>query len=83
MTLALDQITRVAERAATTRYEMAAGKKAKSFAVAIDGLIDTQSKPRWTAARQLRNDASHPVPAVALLHRNDVGNRGRRARAHQ
>jgi hypothetical protein len=24
------------------------------------GLIAPQSKPRWTAVRQLRNDASHP-----------------------
>jgi len=65
MTLALDQMTRLAERAATIRYEMAIGKKAKNFAVAIDGLIEegliaAQLKPRWAAVRQLRNDASHP-----------------------
>lgn len=65
MTLVLDQMTRLAERAATTKYEMAIGKKAKNFAVAIDGLIKqgvitSQSKSRWTAVRQLRNDASHP-----------------------
>lgn len=65
MTLALDQMTRLAERAATTKYEMEIGKKAKNFAAAIDGLVEqgsiaTESKPRWTAVRQLRNDASHP-----------------------
>jgi hypothetical protein len=65
MTLALDQMTRLAERAATAKYEMEIGEKAKNFAAAIDGLIEqgsiaTESKPRWTAVRKLRNDASHP-----------------------
>lgn len=65
MTLALDQMTRLAERAATARYEMATGRKPRSFAMAIDGLLEkgliaVESKPRWTAVRQLRNEASHP-----------------------
>jgi hypothetical protein len=72
------QMYRVVEAAATTRYQQLKGPKGKpSFKQTIEWLIERQVIPaedeeRWDAVRQLRNAASHPdrqsvMPPGAVL----------------
>jgi hypothetical protein len=73
-----EQLYRVVEAAATTRYHELNGPQRKpSFAKTIEWLIEREVIPaedegRWDAVRQLRNAASHPdrqsvMPPGAVL----------------
>jgi hypothetical protein len=72
------QMYRVVEAAATTRYQQLQGPKGKpTFKQTVEWLIERQVIPaededRWDAVRQLRNAASHPdrqsvMPPGAVL----------------
>jgi hypothetical protein len=67
-----EQLYRVLEAAAKLRYREAGGmKKNLSFFEAIDflvemGLIPENGRERWTAAKNLRNLASHPERATVV-----------------
>jgi hypothetical protein len=76
--LAEEQVYRVLEAAARTRYREFAGAKAQpSFHEAVSwltrrGAIAPADEVRWRAVRELRNDASHPkyqsvMPPGAVL----------------
>lgn len=70
--LAEEQLYRVLEAAAMLRcQELSGSKRPSTYAQAIDflsksGLIPTDQVERWSAARRLRNMASHPERATVV-----------------
>lgn len=67
-----EQLYRVVEAAARARYQQAQGTKTSPrFEKVIErlvdsGLIPAHERERWTAARHLRNIASHPGNATVV-----------------
>ncbi len=79
LTLASEQMFRVLEAAVASKCrQIGSPGKVLTFAAKIDflaerGLISPEALHRWTAIRQLRNEASHPaeqsiLPPAEALH---------------
>lgn len=78
-TLATEQLFRVAEAAVLQKCkDLGVPKSMKTFQQKIDwlvqeGVISKSESPRWHAARELRNSASHPNRQSILTPGNAIG----------